>query len=144
MTVRTTLLLALPLLATTGVALADDAALLACRNLADGAARLACYDAIPAGSRPAAAAAQSFGLEPRKPEEAPRSIASTIVGNFAGWDPSTIFTLANGQVWKVVDGSSADLAPMSNPPVKIVRSMFGAMFLEIEGINASPKVRRVR
>jgi hypothetical protein len=142
MILRTSLLLAL--LGTTGIALADDAAILACRNLADGAARLACYDAIPVAARPAAAAAQSFGLEQKQPEEPARSITSTIVGNFAGWGPSTLFTLANGQVWKVVDGSSADLAPVSNPPVKIVRNMFGTMFLEIEGTNASPKVRRVR
>ena len=142
MILRTSLLLAL--VGATGVALADDAAILACRNLADGAARLACYDAIPAGSRPAATAAQSFGLEQTKPEEPARSIESTIVGNFSGWGPATLFTLANGQVWKVVDGSAADLAPVSNPPIKIVRNMFGTMFLEIEGTNASPKVRRVR
>jgi hypothetical protein len=142
MSLRIPLLLAL--LGATGAALADDAALLACRNLADGAARLACYDAIPAGSRPAAAAAQSFGLEQKKPEEPARSIESTIVGTVSGWGPATLFTLANGQVWKVVDSSSADLAPVSNPSVKIVRNMFGTMFLEIEGTNASPKVRRVR
>jgi hypothetical protein len=142
MSLRIPLLLAL--LGATGAALADDAALLACRNLADGAARLACYDAIPAGNRPAAAAAQSFGLEQKKPEEPARSIESTIVGTVSGWGPATLFTLANGQVWKVVDSSSADLAPVSNPSVKIVRNMFGTMFLEIEGTNASPKVRRVR
>jgi hypothetical protein len=143
MTVRTTLL-ALPLLAAPGLALADDAALLACRNLADGAARLACYDAIRVDTRPAAAAAQSFGLEQKKAEEPARSIESSIVGDFSGWSPSTLFTLANGQVWKVVDGSSTDVAPVRNPPVKITRNIFGTMFLEIEGINASPKVRRVR
>jgi hypothetical protein len=148
MNFRTTVLLALSLLGAAGAALADDAAILACRNLADGAARLACYDAIPAGARPAAAPTaapvQSFGLEQARPEEPAKSMSSTIVGNFAGWGPSSIFTLANGQVWKVVDGSSADLAPATNPPVKIVRNMFGTMFLEIEGTNASPKVRRVR
>ncbi|KQY00726.1 MULTISPECIES: hypothetical protein [Massilia] len=142
MILRTSLLLAL--LGATGVALADDAAILACRKLADGAARLGCYDAIPAAARPAAAAAQAFGLEQKTPEEPARSIESTIVGTVAGWGPATLFTLANGQVWKVVDGSSADLAPVSNPPVKIVRNMFGTLFLEIEGTNASPKVRRVR
>jgi len=138
MTVRS-LLLALPLLGAASAALADDAALLACRALTDSAARLACYDAIPA-----AAPGHDFGLEQKKPEDAPTSIASTIVGNFSGWGPSTIITLANGQVWKVVDGSQADLAPVSNPPVKIVRNVFGTMFLEIDGTNASPKVRRVR
>jgi hypothetical protein len=143
MTLRTFILLALPLLAAAGAALADDAAIRACRKLGDGAARLACYDAIPAEA-PAAAPAQSFGFEQKKPEEPATSIASTIVGNFSGWGPSSMFTLANGQVWKVVDGSQADLAPVTNPPVKIVRNYFGTMFLEIEGTNASPKVRRVR
>ena len=142
MILRTSLLLAL--LGTAGAAFADDTAILACRNLADGAARLACYDAIPAGARPAAAAVQSFGLEHKQPEEPARSVESTIAGNFSGWGPATLFTLANGQVWKVVDGSSADLAPVTNPPVKIVRNMFGTLFLEIDGTNASPKVRRVR
>jgi hypothetical protein len=138
MTMRS-LLLALPLLAAAGAALADDAALLACRPLTDSAARLTCYDAIPA-----AAPGHAVGLEQKKPEDAPTSIASTIVGNFSGWGPSTVITLANGQVWKVVDGSQADLPPVSNPPVKIVRNVFGTMYLEIDGTNASQKVRRVR
>jgi hypothetical protein len=118
----------------------DAAALRTCRALADTAARLACYDAIPL----AAAPAQSFGLEPAKREETPQAVESTIAGQFAGWGPSTLFTLANGQVWKVVDGSQAELQPMTNPRVRIVRNLFGTMFLEIEGTNASPKVRRVR
>jgi hypothetical protein len=44
----------------------------------------------------------------------------------------------------VVDGSSAVLAPMKNPKVKVARNVFGTTFLEIEGTNNSPKVRRVR
>jgi len=160
------LLLALPLLGAAGAALADDAAILNCRAMADTAARLACYDAIPVGTRaaattaagavaaapvaavPAAAPAlppeQAFGLEQTKRPEAPKSIDSTIPGRFAGWGPSSMFTLANGQVWKVVDGSSADLQPVQDPKVRIVRNLFGTMFLEIDGTNNSPKVRRVR
>ena len=42
--------IALPLLGAAGAALADDAALLACRALTDSAARLACYDKIPAAA----------------------------------------------------------------------------------------------
>ena len=112
-----------------GDAQSDNAALRTCRALADTAARLACYDAIPL-----AAAG----------EATPQSVESTIAGQFAGWGPSTLFTLANGQVWKVVDGSQAELQPVTNPRVRIVRNLFGTMFLEIEGTNASPKVRRVR
>jgi hypothetical protein len=33
---------------------------------------------------------------------------------------------------------------MQDPQVKIVRNIFGTMFLEIAGTNNSPKVRRVR
>ncbi|WP_075791238.1 hypothetical protein [Massilia putida] len=138
MTVRATLLSAL-LLGAAGAALADDAALLACRALTESAARLACYDAIPAGARE-----QSFGLEQKKPEAPPASVQSNIVGTFSGWGPATLVTLANGQVWKIVDGSQADLQPVNDPPVRIVRNLFGTMFLEIEGTNASPKVRRIR
>jgi hypothetical protein len=143
-------------------ALADDAAILKCRALPDQAARLTCYDAIPVGAAPAvapvpapvAAAApaaapapapeQRFGLEQAKPAEAPRSIDSSIAGTLTGWGPNTQFTLANGQVWRVVDNSSADLSPTVNPKVRIVRNFFGTTFLEIEGTNNSPKVRRVR
>jgi hypothetical protein len=157
-------LLLLSLLAASGAALADDAAILKCRTLGDTQARLACYDTIPVGVRPpaavpggapAAAAAvatapaaspeQRFGLEQvKRKEEEPRSIESTIEGEFAGWEPGAQIRLANGQVWRVIDGSSAVLSPVKNPKVKLARNMFGTLFLEIEGTNNSPKVRRVR
>jgi hypothetical protein len=147
----------LPLLSVSGAALADDAAILKCRALGETQARLACYDRIPVGTQPAAAstaavaaapaatAEQRFGLEQVKRKEAePQSIESTIEGNFDGWEPGAQIRLANGQVWRVVDGSSAVLSPMKNPKVKVTRNMLGTLFLEIEGTNHSPKVRRVR
>jgi hypothetical protein len=163
-------LIAFPLLLAAGAALADDAALLHCRGLNDTGARLACYDAIPlapatavrAAAAPAAAAAaattaatppapapapeQSFGMATvkRAEPEAPTFIESTIPGAFQGWGPTTQFTLANGQVWRVVDGSEAVLPPMQDARVRITRNLFGTMFLEIPGTNNSPKVRRVR
>lgn len=152
--------LSLSLLFASGAALADDAAILKCRTLPEGGARLACYDAIPAGTaatvaplRPAAAAApalpaatpeQRFGMEQTRPvDTAPKSIESTIDGRFSGWGPTTRFKLANGQVWRIADGSSAEFAPATQQKVRIVRNVFGTMFLEIEGSNNSPKVRRV-
>lgn len=147
----------LPLLSVSGAALADDAAILKCRALGETQARLACYDRIPVGAQPAAASAapiaavpaataeQRFGLEQVKRKEVePQSIESTIEGNFDGWEPGAQIRLANGQVWRVVDGSSAVLSPMKNPKVKVTRNMLGTLFLEIEGTNNSPKVRRVR
>jgi hypothetical protein len=137
------------LLFVSGAALADDASLLQCRSLGDAASRLACYDAIPGGkaTTPAAAksAEQSFGIEAVKQvEEQPKSIESTIVGDFDGWDPNARIKLANGQVWRVVDGSNAVLPRMTNPKVRIVRNVFGTLFLEVEGSNNSAKVRRVQ
>jgi len=152
--------LSLSLLFVSGAVLADDAAILKCRALPDTGARLACYDAIPVSTSPAAAALrpaapaapavpaatpeQRFGMEQTRPvETAPKSIESTIEGRFSGWGPNTRFKLANGQVWRIADGSSGEFAPSTQQKVRIVRNLFGTMFLEIEGSNNSPKVRRV-
>jgi hypothetical protein len=144
------------LLFAANAALADDAAVLKCRALSDQGARLACYDAMPVGAAPALAPVpaaapvpaqtpeQRFGLEQVKPAEPTKSIDSSIEGTLSGWGPNTQFKLANGQVWRVVDDSSAALAPATNPKVRVVRNFFGTTFLEIEGTNNSPKVRRVR
>jgi hypothetical protein len=139
-----------------GAAFADDAGILKCRALGDTASRLTCYDAIPVGSaaRPSpeiAVAAklpeQRFGMEtmPKKPDpEEAKAIESTIVGDFDGWGPGAQIKLANGQVWRVVDGSEAVLNRMSNPKVRIERNMIGTLFLKIEGSNNSAKVRRIQ
>jgi len=126
------------LLTASSTAFADDAALLKCRTLSDTATRVACYDAIPVGvAGPAAAAAatapartpeQNFGLEAVKQREAqPASIRSTVVGDFDGWGPGSQIRLANGQVWRVIDGN-----------------VFGTLFLKVDGGNSSAKVRRVQ
>jgi len=148
------------LLFVSGAAIADDAAMLQCRGIADVPARVRCYDAIPLGASaavaPVAAAAptpqqreQAFGMAtiaaPKAVEaEKSNSISSTIAGKFDGWSGNELVKLSNGQVWRVVDGSSAVLSPMNNPKVIIERNFIGTYFLKIEGTNNSPKVRRVQ
>jgi hypothetical protein len=141
------------LLLASGTALASDASsILQCRALSDSAARLACYDAIAvdAPTAPAAVAKtpeQSFGMETMKKkaeQEQPSAIESTIAGDFDGWGPSSQVKLANGQVWRVIDGSEAILPRAHNPKVRIERNMFGTLFLHVEGTNNSAKVRRVQ
>jgi hypothetical protein len=154
-----------------GAACADDAAILKCRALPDTARRLACYDAIPVGaasaaaapaSAPAAAPApaapavaaapsaapeQNFGLRPvvkKQKDVEPASIRSSVVGRFDGWVPGTIFTLANGQAWKVTDDADAVLPIMQDPKVEITRGLLGAYFLQVEGHTNSARVARVR
>lgn len=142
--------LPLSLLLLSGAALADDAAILKCRSLADTGARLSCYDAIQVGTKPAVAAApvrkeENFGIEVKKQREAePQSITSTIPGEFQGWGPGSQIRLANGQVWRVIDGSEAVLPRLRDPKVTIERNLFGTLFLKVEGSNNSAKVRRVQ
>jgi len=142
------------LLTASSTAFADDAALLKCRTLSDTAKRVACYDAIPVGAAgPGAAAAaapaptpeQNFGLEAVKQREAqPASIRSTVVGDFDGWGPGSQIRLANGQIWRVIDGSDAVLPRTKDAPVTIERNVFGTLFLKVDGGNSSAKVRRVQ
>ena len=147
--------LMLALLTASSTALADDAALLKCRTLSDTATRVACYDAIPVGAAGQAAAAtaaapartpeQNFGLEAVKQREAqPASIRSTVVGEFDGWGPGSQIRLANGQVWRVIDGSDAVLPRTKDAGVTIERNVFGTLFLKVDGGNSSAKVRRVQ
>jgi len=162
------------LLLVSGGAIADEAALLKCRALTDSAARLACYDAIPAGTPaataavvpqasmaaavpaavvaqgavPAAASAgavKDFGLAEKKREQAPpSSIESTIVGISSGWTPGAMISLANGQVWRVLDGGEVVLPPVENRKVRIEKNYFGTLFMVADGTHHAPKVRRVR
>jgi hypothetical protein len=164
------------LLAVSGSAMADDAALLRCRAIGDVAGRVACYDAIPVSSAvravppagvstaasataaPATAAApvpaisaaeaaeKNFGLtatQMRKPDEA-TFIQSTLLGRIDGWGPNTTFRLANGQTWRVADDSTGNINEIDQPKIKITRNALGTIFLEIEGANQAPRVRRVQ
>lgn len=145
--------MAVLLLASPGLGQADEGGLRRCRGIADAASRLACYDALPlpaagAAARPTVpgreAASPSlmerFGLESRQPQA--DRVESHIPGLFTGWKANSQIRLANGQVWKVVDGSWLH-GEWHNPKVSVRRGMLGAFYLDIEGESRSPRVRRV-
>ena len=159
----------LVLLAISGSALADDRALLHCRTIADVAGRVACYDAIPvapaartergATTAPAAAPVATapmpapaanteagFGLDTMAKDKTAdlKSIESTVVGKIEGWGPTTQFKLANGQVWRVVDGSSEWFMERTNPKVVLSRNALGTIFFEVDGAKQPPRVRRIQ
>lgn len=135
---------------------AGDDVLARCRGIQESAARLACYDAIPlspatpgtAPARPAAAPpaaaseVQRFGLPATSRPEPLEAVESRIDGHFEGWYPGTRIRLANGQVWQVTDSSSR-FADVDNPKVTVRRGALGSFFLDIDGVNPSPRVRRV-
>ncbi|MCX7171744.1 MAG: hypothetical protein NTY41_16090 [Proteobacteria bacterium] len=140
-----------------GTALANDAALKQCRGIPEATARLACYDAIvitpvearqaiPAQSpaaQPSPQAPGQFGMESQAYKTELQTIESHIPGRFEGWQANSRLQLANGQVWQISDDSSATY-DLQDPKVKIRRGMLGAFYLEIEGKNRSPKVRRLK
>lgn len=137
----------------------------ACRGVVDATARLACYDALPlpgaatavpgataaapqipsargaVAPAPVAAAPASFGLE-RPLSADTQEISSRFDGDFEGWGPTTRVRLANGQVWQVIDGSSAALY-LRSPRITVKRAMMGGFVMEFEGSNRTAKVRRL-
>ncbi len=137
------------LLSISGTALADDAALLRCRGIADASARLGCYDAlvVPTSEEKArqseATQREQFGLGRQSEKTDLEAIESYIPGHFEGWQPGANIRFANGQIWQVTDGSSG-VHYIDNPKVRIRRGVLTAYYLEIEGTNRSPRVRRLQ
>jgi hypothetical protein len=151
------ILTAILLAGAAGAALADDAALLRCRQLPDGPERLRCYNAIPVGAAAPAASPttptaptraqqeSSFGREQAVIAQQQLSeLSSTIAGEFEGWKAGARIRLANGQVWQIADDSEEWMAPVTNPKATLRRGTLGAIFLDIEGAPRAPRVRRVK
>ena len=156
------------LLLVSGLATADDAAILRCRAVTEPAARLVCYDALvvkptanvlkpetqadktpkanvsAATASPAVQKANQFGLEEKLANKNELdAIESQITGSFEGWTARSIIKLANGQVWQISDNSSR-AHYIDNPTVRIRRGALGSFYLEIQGTNISPRVKRVQ
>jgi hypothetical protein len=110
------------------------------------AAAPAATPAAPPASAPSAPPSEAvaqFGLPQKaKPTEI-ETIESAVAANFTGWGPNDRIRLLNGQVWEVVDGSSGTITPDMRR-VKVRRGLFGAFFLDFEGLTKSPKVRRLQ
>jgi len=130
-----------PLLVLPSAVFADDSGLQRCRGLADPTARLACYDALGSASSPEVQGHQRFGLK-APPSEAMQAVESHIPGKFEGWEPKSRIRFANGQVWQIADGSRGAFQ-LIDPKVRVRRGALGSYYLEIEGHNTSPGVKRV-
>jgi hypothetical protein len=68
---------------------------------------------------------------------------SAVRGDSAGWGPNERIKLENGQVWQVVDGSAYATRPGKRSAMVRV-DVFGAYFLDIDGLALSPRVRRIK
>ncbi|HEX4300605.1 MAG TPA: hypothetical protein VH327_07010 [Gammaproteobacteria bacterium] len=100
--------------------------------------------AVPTPAPAATSNTNAFGqqmLAPAKRDE-PARIESTLVGHFTGWNGSTVFKLANGQVWKQA-GSGYFQANLQDPKVVIKRLAFGYL-LTLPGQGDTVFVKRVQ
>jgi len=66
-------------------------------------------------------------------------IESRIAGEFTGWEGHTVFTLENGQRWRVANGGQYVTDPLSHPKVRIYPATLGGFWLVVEG--AGPRVK---
>ncbi|MCW5635863.1 MAG: hypothetical protein KIT17_21175 [Rubrivivax sp.] len=146
--------------------IAEAAARVACYDaivLPAGAPRADAAAAVPAPAAPSSAAApaaqprppvaasaaddaahaRNFGLPQDLAPAGPSSIETSIDGPFDGWTPAARIRLANGQVWEIVDGSTASYQ-LHGPKVRVSRGLFGSFFLHVEGVAQTPRVRRVK
>lgn len=101
----------------------------------------------PGTAAPAASPEERFGLRPEVRKQVvaePDSIRTTIAGRFDGWQPGMLIRLGNGQVWRVTDDTDAVLPVMQDPPVRVVRGLMGAFFLELDGVVNRARVARVK
>ncbi len=83
-----------------------------------------------------------FGIQ--KQYDGPESISSYIPGEFKGWNTGDIITLANGQVWEIKNANGRLYHIATNPKVTISIGMFDSFHINIEGVNKSATVIRVK
>lgn len=68
------------------------------------------------------------------------TLESELTGDFAGWRVGTIFTLANGQRWRVIQGDYKSPRDPTRRRAWIKPGLLGTFFIEIEGIRGRAKV----
>jgi anti-sigma factor RsiW len=73
----------------------------------------------------------------------PRTIQTTMVGTFRGWQGRTLFPLANGMVFRQLDGGRM-VDRIEAPEVRIERTILGGYRMFVKGVRESIGVERVQ
>jgi hypothetical protein len=84
-------------------------------------------------------------VQPTRSEAQPATadmIETGILGDFTGWDGSTVFHLENGQIWQQSSFGSVHMFARS-PRVTLVATP-GGWRMEVEGVSQTVYVRRIR
>ena len=89
----------------------------------------------PAAAMPTPAPMQ-IGLE-----EGP--VHSSVQGTVEGWEPGTVFVLANGQQWKVLKGQMRLRSTLQSPEVAVIPGIAGRWFLQVDEDLPKARVYRI-
>lgn len=84
-----------------------------------------------------APAAMHLGLE-----EGP--VTARVVGEVAGWQPGTVFTLDNGQQWQVMKGQMTLRKTLQAPQIEVIPGIAGRWFLQVDEDLPKARVFRLR
>ena len=79
----------------------------------------------------------------RRKVEAETTFTGSLKGNFQGWRNGQVLELDNGQRWQVVGDEYYLAKPIPSPNVTVKRGPMGSWYLQIEGMNAGSKVKRI-
>lgn len=77
------------------------------------------------------------------PDREQEPVRSSIAGEFRGWSKGTVFALANGETWRVTEGSYS-VRPVANPGVTLRPGLVSGWYLEVDGHPVKAKVRQVK
>lgn len=97
--------------------------------------------AVPAVN--ASAPGSNFGLPAAKSAAEADQLQTRILGLVESFPRGTQYRLENGQVWQIIE-TTMGFYQLNNPRVTISKGLLGNFYLQIEGVAATPKVRRVR
>ncbi len=70
-------------------------------------------------------------------------IDGKVEGSVDGWEPGTVFVLANGQQWKVLKGSIKLRRPLQDPEIVLVPGLAGRWFLQLDEDMPKARVYRI-
>lgn len=75
-------------------------------------------------------------------EEGP--VHAKVQGAVDGWEPGTVFSLDNGQQWKVLKGQMRLRQTLQSPEIAVVPGIAGRWFLQVDEDLPKARVYRIR
>jgi len=137
------------------VAADDDTALARCVSIDDAGQRLACYDEIAgrvttADESTAAPAPipEDYGAEQLSQDNPDSKVEKPVLVKVTSCRRDVrrkyYFYLENGQVWRQARSGSYRHRTLTNPTVTLVPKALNTWSLEIEGLNRTVRVKRIK